>query len=150
MTSKPFSRRRLCSCLSRRQLDKRYGRLAEEGFTSYEAKAKARASTGLSGFRRAKSAGVFERTVDNARERKAVLRGFPGDARVTILVQGDDPKESYGQKCRNVWRAMNFAPRRGRARPMRADELLDVWDRSATRAGGVIRRPRGWVIRVYW
>lgn len=137
--------------ISRRQLDKQYGVLAEEGHASYEAKAEARRATGMRGFRRTR-AGVFELEIDDPRKRKAILRGLPPNTLVQVLVRGHvnvRGVRSPGGEAEE-WRPMNFAQRQGRARPMTAADMLSVWDNRASKAQSrQVRDPTRWIIRVY-
>jgi hypothetical protein len=139
--------------ISRRQLDRRYGALATEQFTSYERKAKARAASGLKGFRQVRP-GVYEKTVKDKRQRKAILQGLPQQrSRVTMLVQGrvDYPWGAAGEsgaEGANQWRHMNFSRASGRAAPMTPEDILSVWDNRAYKAGQVVKDPKKWIIRV--
>jgi hypothetical protein len=137
--------------ISRRQVDKLYGTLADEGFTSYEAKAKSRRAMGLAGFRRVGTTDVYERVVDSARERKAILRTLPPNARVRVLVGGTVHHGVSGASGTNAWRTMNFPPTARGTAPVQAHELLDVWDRWASRSSRSteITNARRWLFRVY-
>jgi hypothetical protein len=120
--------------ISRRQIDKARIAAAGYGSGSFEAKAKARRAIGLAGFREGKFPGVYERTITDARSRKQVLRALPRGSRVRVLVYGDVDRGTSGKAGVGVWRTMNFPPAARGTAPVRADELVEVWDRWASRA----------------
>lgn len=137
--------------VSRRQLEKRYGRLQEEGYTSFEAKAKARAAQRLTGFREEKT-GKFGRTFNTLAEAQRAIEGAPKGSAAVVLAYGNNPVRAYGRRQqRNVWRQLNFradarATRRGvvpKSEPMDAQDMARAWDRRAARAvGRVMNAPR--------
>lgn len=137
--------------MSRRQFDKLYGTLAAEGHTSYEAKAKARREIGLAGFRKVPGKrDTYELTVEreDVAKRKGIIGRLPGQHRVIILEQGDDPRKKYGRRrTKDVWRTMNFARRLGTATPMPAGAMHEIWDKRAYGAS-TLGKPKRWVIRV--
>lgn len=137
--------------ISRRQLEKLpSGRLAEEGFTSFEAKAKARRAAGLTGYRQV-APGQYQKIITDPRRRKAEIAALPRDALVRVKVQGDDPTGSYpgdGRRRHGVWRTLNFLPAAGRASWMSPEDIVSVWDNRASRAGKVLANPKRWAIVV--
>jgi hypothetical protein len=134
--------------VSRRQLEKMQGgRLATEGFTSYEAKAKARRASGLTGYTQTRP-GVYEISVNSARKRKEALRKLPPHANVRMLAYGQRDVGKYGEGKSMGWITMNFAPGQGTATWMSAEDMLSVWDSRATRAGKKVANPKKWIIRV--